>query len=287
MILNLFYFIAWFSLSVCPVHPIFASPVNSENVETLLNPFRPGPVFESNFYDTDTPVTTNRTMALQFYFGWSPGLTTALTIPLSLWNNPPSFERSTTPRIGGSPNNRIEIDNYFRFWGDASDYFGLEAGIGLPFQSDGALDGTEYNTWSVPTSVIFRITPIDQIAFQASVTDTWMSPVVSGTSSGDTYTDYTNSIGFVAYLSAFPKSHFAPYFKWSDTLAVEKDSGLDTGGSSFLQKENSGSETRTLGVGFDSVPFSQSILLSIEYEYKIFPNEVYPQLYFGRFKWAF
>src|SRR6185437_9946077 len=69
----------------------------------------------------------------QGQYGWDTGTSVQAIIPAILAQQ--GSEHTGNPRIGGGPNSRIEVDGFFRAYGDTYDYLGFELGVGLPMQT--------------------------------------------------------------------------------------------------------------------------------------------------------
>ena len=261
--------------------------VFNESVETMLDPFRYGSSIYSDFHLVDSPDETSLDAYFQFNYGWSTGAGIDVIVPVVLWDTNPTTPGATTPRIGGTGYNQIEIDGNFRFWGNPSDYFGLTLGLALPFQSDDALIGTGNNDWEIPLIAQFRFTLWDAIAFVGLAEEEWNSPVILNNANGNSYSMFTNTLVLKGTISFFPKSLISPFFEWGDTWPNEHDIGLDSGGASLLEREIIASEGRNFFLGVNFIHFRTPLMVVLQANYKYLPQKAYPTSYLGAFKWAF
>jgi hypothetical protein len=259
------------------------------NVETVQDPFQQGWVFQSIYTEADTAKQTTRGLDSQIALGSDHGVVGALVVPLLLTDTPESTAGASVPRTGGVGNDRVELDGYFRFWGNSARYFGTELGLAFPYQSDSQIRNTSVNSFLVPASLLIRY-GWDKWSFRFSFTDTWTFPSVTTNKTTNTYHDQSDSFSITTYISLFQKTRFSPYLKWSEGFAYSKETGTDSGTTTFVTKGTDTSESRTLGIGIDTIPWKNvALVVSPEIDYKLLPfqGSNSPLDWQVRFRWAF
>jgi hypothetical protein len=258
-------------------------------IEVVQDPFHPGWVFQSIYTDTETQKLTSRGATLQLGYGTLNGVVGALVLPILFTDTPESAAGASVPRTGGVGNDRIEFDGYFRFWGNAASYFGLEMGIGLPYQSDPQIRNTSVNSFFFPAALLTRV-GWDNWSFRFSFSDDWTLPSVTTSKTTNTYHDQADSFGVTTYVSLFQKTRFSHYFRFSESFAYQKETGTDANSDTFLTKDNPTNEGRTIGLGVDTIPWmSEALILTPELDYKILPFQGSNSPLFAtvRLRWAF
>ncbi len=282
------YFTAATLLGVAGIQQACAEP-SPISVETVQDPFRPGWVLQSTYTETDTAKQTTRGLDSQIALGSDHGVVGALVVPLLLTDTPESMAGAAVPRTGGLGNDRVELDGYFRFWGNSSRYFGAELGLGFPFQSDAQIRNTSVNSFLVPATLLIRY-GWDKWSLRFNFGDTWTFPSVTTSKTTSTYHDQSNSFSTTTYISLFQKTQFSPYFKWSEGFSYSKETGTDSGTTTFLTKNSDSNESRSIGIGIDTIPWKQvALIVSPELDYKILPfqGSNSPLDWQVRFRWAF
>jgi hypothetical protein len=277
-------------LWTCPfLHTALASantPVNT--AENLLDPFHVASVFQTNLNDTESDKKTSRALTFEYFYGFENGVVLGAILPVIFYDTPPADKGESLPRLGGAANDRLELDSYYRFYGNAANYLGFQLGVGFPFQTSEALKNTSTNSWIIPAAVLARLTE-GQFAYRGILTEIFNGPQITPSNIGNTYQEVNNSLSFASYISVFPASRFSPYFRWTEGWPDEKFTGTDGGNSALIEKFGQNARSRTFGFGFDSVPFHAPILLSFEADYKDLPatGDQTAWSLVGRLRWAF
>jgi hypothetical protein len=214
-------------------------------------------------------------------YGTQYGVAFTFEVPLVLTENHPSNSEVNSPRIGAIPSGRMTGNFLFRIWGDAADYLIFSLGVGLPFQSSGALQNGPQATWALPATVQGRVEIGDfAILPTFSLTSTFGT---TNTSANGTlyYSDPTNPVsatikGFY-YLNTFT----APFIAYTEAFPARTDYGTDNGASTFIYNQASSGRTRSFTVGSDYYLNNSHFLFTLQGTYYFLGNVNYQDAWAG------
>jgi hypothetical protein len=200
---------------------------------------------------------------LEIGHGWDTGVVLSAFVPVVYSDN--AGGNLESPRIGGGLVFRPEIDGTFRLWGDYLDYFALGTGVGLPIQSDPALQNSDSATWLILLKALGRA-DWGWGALEVTFSDYATFPKSFSAANGNHfYFDGTNFIRTNVRLLYYPPRYpgFAPFADWTEDAPRHTQSNLDQFGRDFLLVQNSVMRSRHATFGAQLAPFNAALVIEL------------------------
>jgi len=229
-------------------------------VETLRDPLHPGNAVNLNLSVLTGATQGNSNIQVQVTHSFTDSFTAGVTVPYLLHEKIPSVVGSKTPRIGGNNFNRIVVDGLARFLGDERSYLNLDLLIGLPFQSDPALQNSAYDSFMFG-GILTGHYRFSLFAVEASFSDANGFPVHQVIKGGDHFLDSINYVTYSLQLFYYPTDRLDLKIGLTETEPLRTDVGTDID-YTFIISESSTSRRDALGFGFDYALDRDSTLLS-------------------------
>ena len=173
--------------------------------------------------------------------------------------------------------------------GDAADYIGVDIGVGLPFQSDTALQNSASASFSFPVTLLGRING-GWIAIQPKFIDTLTAPTTIHTASNSTvFFDSTNRVVVAASVLFYPSRYYSPSITYSEAFPTRSETGTDQGANTFIISSNPIEHQRTLSGSVDLAPSKQTFVISLTASYFLLysPANISPLQISGKIRWVF
>ena len=273
--------------------PLLFSSVRSEDkippVKMRQDPFWEGASILLSLTDRQNDFRTQRILSTQFGYGFDNGVSLSAQVPVIVGDSNPSPGNAKTPRLGGGRDARAEIFGDFRLWGDTLDFFALNFGAGLPFQTDAATRDTSVNSWILPLSLYGRA-DFEWIAFIPSLTEIVNFPSSTDTGSSDAYVDKSNTILATVTVLLYPSRRLSPSISLTESFPSKTDRGVDTGDKrAYLTGRTENTLDRTLSFNLDWAPPKVPALISVaaNYHFVNSATNLSPWQFIGRLRWLF
>jgi hypothetical protein len=268
------------------------STVGAPGIRSIVewnDPFWQGSVFTANYQDRENQHASVRELDLGVGYGWDTGVAVSALIPVVLGDTGPLVAGANTPRIAGGLSERLRLNGAFRFWGDAYDFLAIQVGVGLPYQSDGAIQNNRIDSWNFPIMLFGRIDG-SWIAFELSITDNITAPAAVDNRAGDEfYEDGTNVVLASVAVRFYPTRFIAPFVQFNETFPSALDTANNDRVNAYITDISQSPHGHAATVGLNVAPFRTGVVLGLSAEYFI-PVDGSPEsqyLIAGGVRWVF
>jgi hypothetical protein len=231
------------------------------------DPFWQGASVQASYADRESAVVTDRELDLTLGYGWDTGLAVTAQVPFVLADTPPIVNGATAPRLAGGATNtsqRLMLTGLFRFWGDPYDYVAVKIGAGLPYQFDGAIQDSRFDSWTFPLSLAGRIDG-SWIALSFLLTDAVSTPaavVGTGAAAAQLYADGTNVVSASGSVIFYPSSRIDLSLQFNEVFPSSVDVGSNDTVRAYVSSVNHISRVQTASIGVGFAPLKQGLVLS-------------------------
>lgn len=261
-----------------------ASPVAED-----IDPFWVGPTSYLQYAARTSDTSVQQTTQFQVGYGWSSGIALDVNVPV-IFEDLSAASTNETPRIAGGFSSRVQLDAFYRLWGDAYQYLGFDLGVVLPFQTDPKSQDTRLSTWGIPIELLGRI-DWDWIALRPSFYDYPSFPnLTTNANGGHSYEDGGNYIELALVVSFLSHTAYSPFLGWTEVPPRKNDSGTDAGTPvhTFLTTESIIQRSRIFTGGIDLAPFRSAVVLSAQLDFITNSADANSSLqWVGRARWNF